>query len=144
MANQLEAESLLREIPTSFATVSIGDSSTDLSTKLEAIANAGFQGIELGFPDLVAYASHVFHGEVQADDYERLVKTGVEVKKMCAQLKLQVMMLQPFSNYEGWPQRSKEREDAMKRADGWIEIMKAVGTDMLQVSQNGRGRGPVW
>ena len=32
----------------------------------------------------------------------------------------------------GWPEGSKEREDAFSRAKGWIEIMKAVGTDMLQ------------
>ena len=42
-------------------------------------------------------------------------------------------MLQPFSNFEGWPQGSKERGDAFSRAKGWIQIMQAVGTDMLQV-----------
>ena len=44
------------------------------------------------------------------------------------------MMLQPFANFEGWPQGSIEREDAFARAKGWISIMKVVGTDLLQVS----------
>jgi hypothetical protein len=43
------------------------------------------------------------------------------------------MMLQPFSNFEGWEKGSREREDAFARARGWIRIMRAVGTDMLQV-----------
>ncbi len=43
-------------------------------------------------------------------------------------------MLQPFSNFEGWPEGSKKRDDAFARAKGWIEIMHVVGTDMLQVS----------
>ena len=42
------------------------------------------------------------------------------------------MMLQPFSNFEGWPEGSKERADAFGRACGWTRIMRAVGTDMLQ------------
>jgi sugar phosphate isomerase/epimerase len=42
-------------------------------------------------------------------------------------------MLQPFSNFEGWPEGSSEREDAWSRARGWRDIMSAVGTDMLQV-----------
>jgi hypothetical protein len=43
------------------------------------------------------------------------------------------MMLQPFANFEGWPKDSPERKDAFERAAGWIEIMKVVGTDILQV-----------
>ncbi|KAJ5894138.1 hypothetical protein N7495_005829 [Penicillium taxi] len=43
------------------------------------------------------------------------------------------MMLQPFANFEGWPKDSVKREEAFTRAKGWIEIMKAVGTDLLQV-----------
>lgn len=42
-------------------------------------------------------------------------------------------MLQPFANYEGWPEGSDGRKDAMDRARGWIRIMQACGTDLLQV-----------
>jgi sugar phosphate isomerase/epimerase len=55
------------------------------------------------------------------------------VRALAAQYSLKIMMLQPFSNFEGWERGSKEREDAFARAKGWIKIMHAVGTDMLQV-----------
>lgn len=133
MAESLDYESLISQIPASYATCSIGDSSTPLPDKLHAIAQAGFKGIELAFPDLVTFASQHFGNEVKEDDYERLCQAGGEVRKLCEQLGLKILMLQPFSNFEGWKPHTKEREDAMKRAKGWIEVMKAVGTDMLQV-----------
>lgn len=40
----------------------------------------------------------------------------------------------PSSSYsEGWPVGSSERAAAFSRARGWIDIMEAVSTDMLQV-----------
>ena len=37
----------------------------DLPSKLRAIGQAGFQGIELTFPDLLAFASQLLDTEVQ-------------------------------------------------------------------------------
>ena len=136
MAESLEYETAVLQIPTSYATCSIGDSATPLPDKLHAIASAGFKGIELAFPDLVAYASKVHGSEVKAGEYARLCEAGREVRKLCEELGLTIMMLQPFSNFEGWKIGTKEREDAVKRAAGWIEVMRAVGTDMLQVRES--------
>ncbi|KAJ4286624.1 hypothetical protein N0V88_007913 [Collariella sp. IMI 366227] len=55
---------------------------------------------------------------------------------MCAGHGLKVLILQPFSNFEGWPTESQQRKDAFDRANGWIDIMEAVGTDMLQVGSS--------
>ena len=132
MANTLDHKALIAQIPTSYATCSIGSPSTPLPDKLRAIASAGFKGIELAFPDLVAYAGTFHSGEVKSDEYARLREAGQEVRKLCDGLNLEIMMLQPFSNYEGWKVGTKEREDAMNRAAGWIEVMRAVGTQMLQ------------
>jgi len=49
---------------------------------------------------------------------------------------LTIFVLQPFGNFEGWAEGSKERKDAFDRAKGWIRIMKSVGTDMLQASSS--------
>ena len=46
------------------------------------------------------------------------------------------MMLQPFANFEGWKEGSTERKEAFERAEGWIRIMKALSTDMLQVGSS--------
>ncbi|KAI4087063.1 MAG: hypothetical protein LQ344_007067 [Seirophora lacunosa] len=120
-------------IPTCYATVSIGTPETPLDKKLEAIAGAGFQGIELGFPDLLSFASKGQNKEVQAQDFDTLCEVGREVKQLVEKNGLRIVMLQPFSNFEGWDEGSDGREDAFRRAKGWIRIMEAVGTDMLQV-----------
>lgn len=124
-----------QKIPTSYATCSIGHKdSHDLPAKLDVIAGAGFEAIELSMPDIQSYGSQLKDvKEIDAKDYDTLVETGREIKKLTDQRKLKVLMLQPFANFEGWPKGSAEREDAFVRARGWMRIMEAVGTDMLQV-----------
>ena len=94
----------------------------------------GFQKIELGFPDILAYASKVHGREIKPDDYATLTKVAQDIKGLVSSNGLQILMLQPFANFEGRPRGSPERAQAFEKARGWIEIMKAVGTDMLQVS----------
>ena len=123
----------LSSIPTCYATVSVGTPKHSLEGKLKAIAGAGFQGIELGFPDLLSFASKNLGRDVGPQEFDILCNSGLEVKRICTELGLRIVMLQPFSNFEGWKPQSAERKDAFKRAKGWIRIMEAVGTDMLQV-----------
>lgn len=126
--------SSLQNIPLSFASVSIGcrDEHT-LPKKLEAISAAGFNAIELGFPDLLSFASLYMKKEVGPYDYDDLVAGAKVIKAMCDAKQLKILILQPFSNFEGWQEGSDERKDAFTRAEGWIRIMEAAGTDMLQV-----------
>ncbi|KAF8244317.1 xylose isomerase-like protein [Wilcoxina mikolae CBS 423.85] len=44
------------------------------------------------------------------------------------------MVLQPFSNFEGYT--GKKREEAFSRARGWRRILDSLGCDMLQVGSN--------
>ncbi|KAL9576978.1 MAG: hypothetical protein Q9212_006674, partial [Teloschistes hypoglaucus] len=125
-------KSSLTTIPTCYATVSIGTPTTPLPSKLSAISTAGFQGIELGFPDLLSFASKHHNRDIKPQDFDALCEAGKEVKALCEEYGLKIVMLQPFSNFEGWEEGSEEREDAFRRAEGWIRIMQAVGTDMLQ------------
>jgi sugar phosphate isomerase/epimerase len=87
-------------------------------------------------PDLVSFTSEKLSTEVGFEDYDKLCAVGGEVKKLCKENNVTILMLQPFSNFEGWPKGSKRRDDAFDRARGWIRIMESVGTDMLQVSVN--------
>lgn len=123
----------LSSIPTCYATVSVGTPKHPLDKKLQAIAAAGFQGIELGYPDLLSFASGNLGRDVGPQEFDVLCNAGLEVKSLCKELGLKVVMLQPFSNFECWKPQSGERKDAFTRAKGWIRIMEAVGTDMLQV-----------
>ncbi|KAK3068550.1 hypothetical protein LTR53_013793 [Teratosphaeriaceae sp. CCFEE 6253] len=130
----------LSDIPLSYASVSIGYAKEHtLPKKLDAIAAAGFQAIELGFPDLLAFANQQQAdeaSEIKEDDYDGLCTAAEEVKKLCEAKKLKILILQPFSNFEGWPEDSPERAAAWKRAEGWVRIMEAAGTDMLQVGSS--------
>lgn len=126
----------LSSIPTCYATVSVGTPRHPLDQKLQAIAAAGFQGIELGFADLLSFASGQLGKDVGSQDFDVLCDAGLEVKRTCKELGLKIVMLQPFANFEGWKPQSAERKDAFVRANGWIRIMEAVGTDMLQVGNH--------
>jgi sugar phosphate isomerase/epimerase len=124
-------------IPLAYASCSIGCSPSDnLPRRLEALSKAGFTGIELSFPDILDYAAHLSGQQISSDNFSELVKTAKEIRKLCKANSLTVMMLQPFANFEGWPKGSAERDDAFARARGWIDIMEAVGTDLLQVCIN--------
>lgn len=123
-------------IPTCYASCSIGHKPEhNLPAKLKAISDAGFDAIELSMPDLLTFASDNLGKEVGPKDFEDLCEAGQGVGKLCQEHKLKILILQPFSNFEGWPKASKERDDAFERARGWIRIMESVGTDMLQVSK---------
>ena len=104
--------------------------------KLRALASASFNGIELAFPDLLAFTETYFNRKVEATDYDSICRAGKEIKELCNGLGLEIIMLQPFSNFEGWKEGSEERKDALDRAKGWIRGMEAVGTDMLQVGSS--------
>ncbi|KAI4124938.1 MAG: hypothetical protein LQ347_005541, partial [Umbilicaria vellea] len=95
-----------------------------------------FDAIELGFPDLLSFANSRSDKEVANYDYDELCEAGEEIRKLCAKLGLKVLVLQPFANWEGWADGSEGRKDAGRRAEGWVRIMKAVGTDMLQVGSS--------
>ena len=123
-------------IPTSYATCSIGHKEEhDLPSKLEAISSAGFEAVELSMPDILSYAQKLNGKEPDPKDFDTLVSVGQEIKKLVQKHNLKILMLQPFANFEGWikGKHDRQRADAWERAKGWMRIMEAVGTDMLQV-----------
>lgn len=132
----LSAESF-KQIPTAFASCSIGcKPEHTLPKKLDAIAKAGFQAIELSMPDLLSFASTHLRKEVGPYDFDDLYSAAKVVKAQCDAKGLKILILQPFSNFEGWAEGSKEREDAWIRVKGWIKIMQGAGTDMLQIGSS--------
>ena len=128
----------LVSIPISYATCSLGSPSNPppLLQRIDAISAAGFAAVELSFPDLLSYGQTLLGHEIEPSNYDELCKVAAHVKQECDKRKLDIMMLQPFANFEGWPEGSDARKDAFKRAHGWIRIMQACGTDMLQVGSS--------
>lgn len=96
---------------TSIATVSI---SGDFPEKLSAIANAGFDGIEIFEQDFIAYDG-----------------SPSEVGKRVRDHGLEIMLFQPFRDFEGLPEPDRSR--AFERAKRKFAVMQELGTDLILV-----------
>ncbi len=96
---------------TSIATVSI---SGDLREKLEAIAAAGFDGVEIFENDFLAYD-----------------RSPRDVAAMVADLGLTITLFQPFRDFEGLP--GPQRGQAFARAERKFDLMGELGTDLMLV-----------
>lgn len=96
---------------TSIATVSI---SGDLREKLEAIAAAGFDGVEIFENDFLAYD-----------------RSPAEIRKMVADLGLDITLFQPFRDFEGLPE--PQRRQAFERAERKFDLMEELGAPLMLV-----------
>jgi 4-hydroxyphenylpyruvate dioxygenase len=99
-------------VKTSIATVSI---TGDFSEKLQAIANAGFDGIEIFEQDFISYDL-----------------SPLDVRKMVQDHGLEIMLFQPFRDFEGFPDGQLRRR-AFSRAERKFELMNQLGTDLVLV-----------
>lgn len=95
----------------SIATVSL---SGTLPEKLKAIAAAGFDGVEIFENDLL-----YFDGSPK------------EVRDMCHDLNLDIMLFQPFRDFEGGPRDRLQRN--LERAERKFDLMQELGTDKILV-----------
>jgi len=96
---------------TSIATVSI---SGDFAEKLQAIAAAGFDGIEIFENDFL-----VFEG------------TPRDAGRMARDAGLAITLFQPFRDFEGLPEPQRRR--AFDRAERKFDVMQEMGTDLMLV-----------
>lgn len=135
----------LESLPLAYASCSLGcKPEHNLIRKIEAIASAGFTGIEISMPDLVALANDESFTstlwkdsppkcEISSKDFEALKTVAAFVYQHLQKRGLEAMLMQPFANFEGWPQGSAERKDAWERVEGWTTIMGTLDCKTLQV-----------
>ena len=93
------------------ATVSLGGT---LRSKLAAIAEAGFEGVEIFETDILAHDG-----------------PPAEVGAMARDLGLETIALQPFRDFEGLPEPRRSR--AFERARRKFDLMAELGTPTLLV-----------
>jgi 4-hydroxyphenylpyruvate dioxygenase len=101
-------------VKTSIATVSIAGS---LPEKLEAIAAAGFDGVEIFENDFLAFDA-----------------SPREVGRMVRDAGLEITLFQPFRDFEGMPEPQRSR--AFDRAERKFEVMQELGTNLMLVCSN--------
>ena len=99
---------------TAVVTVSL---SGGLAEKLEAIAAAGFTGVEIFESDLLS-----FNGSPK------------DVRTMAASLGLRIVTFQPFRDFEGMPEPQRSRTFA--RAERKFDLMGELGCDLLMICSN--------
>ncbi|KRA84166.1 bifunctional sugar phosphate isomerase/epimerase/4-hydroxyphenylpyruvate dioxygenase family protein [Altererythrobacter sp. Root672] len=96
---------------TSIATVSL---SGTLEEKLQAVARAGFEGVEIFENDLLAFPG-----------------SAAEVGQIIRDLGMRCTLFQPFRDFEGLPEELRAR--IFDRVEKKFEIMQQLGTDLLLV-----------
>jgi 4-hydroxyphenylpyruvate dioxygenase len=99
---------------TSIATVCLGGT---LAEKLEAIAAARFDAVEIFENDLVTFSG-----------------TPADVRRAARDLGLDIATLQPFRDFEGMPEAQRAR--AFARAERKFDVMQELGCDLLMVCSN--------
>lgn len=98
----------------SIATVSL---SGTLPDKLEAIAAAGFDGVEIFENDLLYYGG-----------------SPREVRRVCADLGLAITLFQPFRDFEGCRRDRLPRN--LDRLERKFDLMQELGTDLVLMCSN--------
>jgi 4-hydroxyphenylpyruvate dioxygenase len=98
----------------SIATVSL---SGDLAEKLEAVAAAGFKGVEIFENDLLSFSG-----------------APADVRRLAGDLGLEIITFQPFRDFEGMP--ADRRERIFARAERKFDLMQQLGCDLLLVCSN--------
>jgi 4-hydroxyphenylpyruvate dioxygenase len=88
-----------------------------LHEKLEAIAAAGFKGVEIFENDLLS-----FNG------------APADVRRMIESLGLKCIAFQPFRDFEGMP--GDRRSRAFQRAERKFDLMQELGCDLLMLCSN--------
>ena len=99
---------------TSIATVSI---SGTLETKLRAVADAGFDGVEIFEQDLLSFPG-----------------TPRDVGRTIRDLGLACTLFQPFRDFEGMPPEQRAR--AFDRMERKFDVMADLGTDLILLCSN--------
>ena len=99
---------------TSIATVSISGS---LEGKLRAVAEAGFDGVEIFENDLLGFPG-----------------TPREVGRIVRDLGMQCTLFQPFRDLEGMPPEQLAR--ALDRMERKFDVMAELGTDLILLCSN--------
>ncbi len=99
---------------TSIATVSLGGT---LREKLEAVAAAGFEGVEIFETDILAHDG-----------------SPTDVGAMVRDLGLEIVAFQPFRDFEGMPE--PRRAKGFDRARRKFALMNELGTENILVCSN--------
>lgn len=101
--------------------------------KIQRAANAGFQAIELFYPDLEHEAIRLSNSEKPSDD--NLLVAADHVYQICQAHNIDIITLQPFMFYDGLIDRTQHARmlDKMRL---WLRLAARLHTDTIGVPAN--------
>ncbi|PBL00734.1 sugar phosphate isomerase [Armillaria gallica] len=119
-------------LPVAVPTMTLGRAWVhDLDVKMAEAKNAGYQGLEVFWEDLV-YAAKKINPTSTEKDEATMLQAARYAKELCDKNGLVVMALQPFLNYDGLLDETKHQENITK-LKLWFKVAKILGTDLIQV-----------
>jgi len=102
-----------------------------LPAKLDQAQRYGYSGIELFYEDLVYFARDLYG----TADFPECLDAAGHIRRLCERRKLSIVSLGPFSHCEGLVSPAA-RAQMFARLDEWMELAKALGTDIIQIPSN--------
>ncbi|KAG9237753.1 putative 3-dehydroshikimate dehydratase [Amylocarpus encephaloides] len=109
----------------------------DLPPKFTAAANAGLQGIEIFYEDLLYFATTLPGGSSLPVNQ---ILTAHHIRTLADNLSLSIMALGPFSDCEGLRSATAKAEK-QKELRLWFEVARILGTDIIQIPSTFKTQG---
>jgi 4-hydroxyphenylpyruvate dioxygenase len=115
------------------ASVSLGRASAGhkLPEKIQQAAKYGFEGIEIFYECLEYHAKDLTGGTSNVN----LIEAARDIRRMCDDASLVVIVLQPFGYYEGLMDPTSHQK-MIDKATTWFEMAHILGTDLMQIPTN--------
>lgn len=100
------------------------------ASKLDAAVAHSIRGIEIFYEDLVYHAQELF--PTASDAHAAQIAAAHDIRHQCASRGLQIINLQPFSQYDGLVDRA-QHEQRIEEMHHWFALATALDTDLIQV-----------
>lgn len=143
----MPAPRLVERLPVAIASMGLGRAAQhDLEKKIKACAEAGFNGIEVGnsfMPACLIHAitsSKLFYEDIKLPARamptgkfeDNLLKSAQTFRDLCDKYDLEIIVFQPFKNYEGLLSEKRHAEK-IEKLKNWFRIAKVLGTNTIQI-----------
>ena len=131
MPNTVPPDLKASDFPIAITSLSVGRASVHgMEEKVQAAAEAGFNGIELFYEDLEMLARDIRGDE---DIMSSLKHAAHLIRSLCDSSGLKIINLQPFRDYEGLINR-KHHEEKISELKNWLILCKILRTDMIVIT----------
>ena len=126
-------DSHFQNLPIGITSLSLGRASVHcMEGKIQAAAAAGFRGIEIFFEDIEVLACELGSDENRVANLQSAAHL---VRRLCDQVSIDVINLQPFRDYEGLVSK-ESHEEKISELKNWLVLCKILRTTMIVIASS--------